>query len=264
VATTWRSARFAATPEVGEMAAAGAADSLSKVARRLCRRVERLSFGAPVTHVYNPLVYAWTPHQRYLERYGAGHKEVLMLGMNPGPLGMAQTGVPFGEVAAVRDWLALEGRVGKPAREHPKRPILGFACERSEVSGARLWGWASRRFGAPRRFFRRFFVYNYCPLVFMQESGRNVTPDKLKARERAPLVEACDAALREVVAVVRPRLVVGIGVYAEQSARRALADSGAAFGRILHPSPASPLANRGWEERAEQGLRELGVRVVSD
>ena len=35
-------------------------------------------------------------------------KRVVFLGMNPGPFGMAQVGVPFGEVAAVRDWLRID------------------------------------------------------------------------------------------------------------------------------------------------------------
>src|SRR5688572_32536315 len=95
--------------------------------------------------------------------------------MNPGPFGMAQTGVPFGDVAMVRDWLGIVAAVAKPRDEHPKRPVLGFECQRSEVSGARLWGWARARFGTPQRFFERFFVANYCPLAFMESSGANRT-----------------------------------------------------------------------------------------
>src|SRR5690606_6715112 len=127
--------------------------------------------------------------------YGRGPKEILLLGMNPGPFGMAQTGVPFGEIAAVRDWLGVRGVVGRPAIEHPKRPVQGFGCHRSEGSGKRLWGWAQDRFGEPERFFDRFFVVNYCPLVFLEVGGRNRTPDKLPVREREPLFEACDRAL---------------------------------------------------------------------
>src|SRR5690606_1352475 len=106
-----------------------------------------LRFRDPVEYVYNPLEYARRPHEAYLKRYGTGPKEVLLLGMNPGPFGMAQTGVPFGEVAHVREWLGIEDGVDRPAVEHPKRPVLGFDCKRAEVSGARLWGWARDRFG---------------------------------------------------------------------------------------------------------------------
>ncbi len=115
--------------------------TLWKISRRLRDEVEELHFALPVSHVYNPLVYAEEPHRRYLERYGGSPKEVLFLGMNPGPWGMAQTGVPFGEVSLVGRWLGIDGVVGKPAREHPKRPVTGFSCSRSEVSGRRVWTW---------------------------------------------------------------------------------------------------------------------------
>jgi single-strand selective monofunctional uracil DNA glycosylase len=211
--------------------------------------------------VYNPLEYAREPYESYLERYGRSRREVILLGMNPGPFGMAQTGVPFGDVAMVRDWLGLDGAVGRPLQEHPKRPIRGFDCQRSEVSGTRVWSWARDTFGTPARFFERFFVANYCPLVFMESSGRNVTPDKLPASERAPLFAACDEALRHWVDKLRPTWVIGIGGFAEKRAREALAGRDLRFGRILHPSPASPLANRGWAEAATAELREMGVVV---
>ncbi len=220
-----------------------------------------LEFGPPVTHVYNPLEYAREPYDAYWRRYGKSPKEVVLLGMNPGPFGMAQTGVPFGEVEAVRDWLGLDGRVGKPGREHPKRLVLGFACPRSEVSGRRVWGWARERFGSPERFFRRFFVANYCPLLFLEESGRNRTPDRLPVADREALFEACDRALCRTVEVLRPRIVVGIGRFAEDRARSALEGSGVQIGRITHPSPANPAANRGWRPLVEEELGSLGIAI---
>ena len=231
------------------------------IARDLLKRIAPLRFGPPVTHVYNPLRYAWEPYTDYLERFGTGSKEVLLIGMNPGPWGMTQTGVPFGEVTLVRDWLGVKGRVGRPEPEHPRRPVLGFACPRSEVSGARLWGWAKDRFKTPERFFSRFFIANYCPLVFMEESGRNRTPDKLPADEREPLLAACDDALARTFDALRPRWAVGVGAFAEKRLRSALAEKDVQIGRILHPSPASPVANRGWASRAEQELGALGIRV---
>ncbi|MCB9851046.1 MAG: single-stranded DNA-binding protein [Phycisphaerales bacterium] len=226
---------------------------------RLVRAVKRLRFAEPVTHVYNPLEYARAAHVAYLERYGDGRREVLLVGMNPGPFGMAQTGVPFGEINAVRDWLGIRAEVGKPKHEHPKRPVDGFACERSEVSGARLWGWAREQYGTPKRFFERFFVMNYCPLMFLEDSGRNRTPDKLPVAERDKLHRACDAALVRTVEAIRPKLVVGVGKFAEMRAALALKGFGVAIGTILHPSPASPAANRGWAEQATKQLAALGV-----
>ncbi len=238
-----------------------AISSLESIAAELRDRVSGLRFGPPVSHIYNPLDYARRPHTQYLRRYGKGPKRVLLLGMNPGPWGMAQTGVPFGEVAAVRDWLGIDIEVSRPSDEHPKRPVLGPACERSEVSGRRLWGWAADTFGSPARFFETFFVGNYCPLQFLEAGGRNLTPDKLPAVERSPLYEACDRALKRTVEVLEPALVVGIGAFAEKRARIVLGDDGPAIGRILHPSPASPAANRGWAEAATAQFRELGVEL---
>jgi single-strand selective monofunctional uracil DNA glycosylase len=236
---------------------------LVDISRRLSSDLAKLSFGAPTAYVYDPLAYAFEPHRAYLERYGASPKEVLFLGMNPGPFGMAQTGVPFGDVTLVRDFLGIEGAVGHPPEEHPKRPITGFACARSEVSGTRVWSWVRDRFGRPEAFFDRFFIANYCPLVFMEASGRNRTPDKLAKEERVKLLARCDEAVREVVSVLRPRYIVGVGAFAEKRAEEALAGTpGITIGCMLHPSPASPRANRGWAEQAEQDLRALGVKLA--
>ncbi len=234
---------------------------LVKVSRALSRAVSKLEFDAPVTHVYNPLQYAKRPHELFLDRFGNGTKEVLFVGMNPGPFGMGQTGVPFGDVGFVRDWMGVEAPVGSPPNEHPRRPVLGFSCERSEVSGSRLWGWAKDRFGTPEVFFSRFFVTNYCPLIFMEDTGRNRTPDKLPANERDPLLLACDKALRATVAALDPEVVVGVGAWATKRARAALGDDGPAIGTVLHPSPASPKANRCGAHQAESDLRGLGITL---
>lgn len=238
-----------------------AAKELIDSSRRLSRRLSRQTFGPPVDTVYNPLTYAKAPWEAYLERYARRGVDAVLVGMNPGPFGMAQTGVPFGEVEAVRSFLGIEARVGKPRKQHPKRPIQGFACQRSEVSGQRVWDWVAARFETPEAFFARFFIANYCPLVFMEASGRNRTPDKLPAAEREPLFAACDQALRETVAAIGPRLVIGVGAFAEARAKAALEDGGPTVGRILHPSPASPLANRDWAGQAEQSLIELGLNL---
>lgn len=232
-------------------------DALVGISRELAARVDALRFPS-VAVVYNPLVYASVPHEAYLERWGAKRpREVLMVGMNPGPFGMAQTGVPFGDVAMVRDFLGIEGPVGKPPVEHPRRPIAGFDCHRSEVSGTRFWGWARDRFDTAERFFERIYVANWCPLVFMEESGRNRPPDKLTAAERAPLFQVCNEALAQVAETLRPSLVVGIGSFAEQRAREALGGE-VRIGRILHPSPASPAANNDWPGLVDAQLRALG------
>lgn len=228
------------------------------ISRKLSRNVDRLSFGSPVTHVYNPLRYARRTHETFLERYAHRGVDALLLGMNPGPFGMAQTGVPFGEVTAVREWLKIEDRVGKPRIEHERRPIDGFQCTRSEVSGRRFWSWARERFGTPKRFFKHFFVWNYCPLVFLEEGGRNRTPDKLKVHERKALFALCDEALQEVCNTIEPQRVIGIGRFAQARARAALGED-QDIATILHPSPASPAANRGWAPQVEKQLSAMGI-----
>jgi len=234
-------------------------NALISAARRLRTETTRLRFGPPVTHVYCPLDYAWAPYETYLRKFGTKPKRIIFLGMNPGPFGMAQTGVPFGEVAAVRDWLGIQGPVSQPPRAHPRRPVLGFACPRSEVSGQRLWGLFARRFQTPERFFANHIVMNYCPLAFLESSGRNRTPDKLPAAEKAAVFAACDRHLRTVVTALQPKWLIGIGDFAARRAEQVLGNGPLKIGRILHPSPASPAANRNWHTLAARQLKALGA-----
>jgi single-strand selective monofunctional uracil DNA glycosylase len=256
------------------------ADHLIAGAQRLSAAVGKLKFGAPVTHVYNPLDYAWRAHELYLRRYGNSTKRVIFLGMNPGPFGMAQTGIPFGQIAAVRDWLGITAKIDRPRKENPKRPVLGFDCHRSEISGERLWGLFAQRFGTAQKFFREHIVINYCPLAFVEESGRNRTPDKLRPHEREKLFSACNDHLREVVRILEPEWIIGVGDFAMKRAREVSADSmwegpqrpeaaspdrsrsakaAPTLGQILHPSPACPASNDDWGGKVTAQLRELGV-----
>lgn len=238
------------------------ADQAVEAALRARDALRSLTFPAPADYVYLPLDYAWEPHRLYLERFAAaGPREVLFLGMNPGPFGMAQTGVPFGEVAAVRDWMGIELPVGRPALEHPAKRVLGFACPRSEVSGRRLWGLFRERYVTPGAFFDRHLVHNYCPLLFLEgtKTGRNVTPGELPADSMRPVEVACDQLLRDLVRILGVRTVVGVGGYAEDKARGALEGLDVRFARVLHPSPASPAANRGWSPAATRELVGQGV-----
>lgn len=232
---------------------------LAEITTALVNNTRRLRFTEPVACVYNPLEYAIKPYLRYIRRAGEHRREVVLVGMNPGPWGMAQTGIPFGEVNIAKTWLDVEAPVSRPRREHPNRPVQGFDCRRSEVSGARLWGWARDTFQTPERFFKRFFVANYCPLCFLEDTGRNRTPDKLPASERRPLFLACDEALRRTVECLSPRIVVGVGRFAEARARIALDGLDVDVGHILHPSPASPAANRDWAGQVAGQFKAMGI-----
>ncbi len=234
-------------------------EKMLAAAQRLRLAVNRLRFAPPVSHVYNPLDYAWAAHEIYLRRFAATKKRVVFLGMNPGPFGMAQTGIPFGEIGAVRDWLGIHVPIEAPKRQHPKRMIRGFDCPRTEISGQRLWRLFRERFQTAEKFFAEQFVLNYCPLAFLEESGCNRTPEKLPPNERLPLFAACDDHLREVIAILQPAWVIGIGDFAMKRAREVFVEDLPRVGRILHPSPASPAANRNWAGLATEQLEEAGV-----
>jgi single-strand selective monofunctional uracil DNA glycosylase len=242
-------------------------ESLIAAAQRLSAAVARLRFAAPVTHVYNPLEYAWPAHEVYLRRFGNSSKRIVFLGMNPGPFGMGQTGIPFGQIAAVRDWLGITARIDKPRKENTKRPVLGFYCHRSEISGERLWGLFAKRFGTAQKFFREHIVMNYCPLAFVEETGRNRTPDKLPVRERAKLFEVCDEHLREVIRILEPEWLIGVGDFAAKRAAAILHPRVGAIvlnrplriAQILHPSPASPASNDNWAGKVTAQLERLDV-----
>lgn len=236
----------------------GGVEILIESGRKLGEAAGRLQFAPPVACVYNPLDYAWKAHEAYLRAYGAGPKQVVFLGMNPGPFGMVQTGVPFGEINAVREWLGIQAEVGVPDRVHPRRPVQGFACTRCEVSGQRLWGLFADQFGSAGDFFANHFVINYCPLAFVEESGRNRTPDKLLPEEREQLFAVCDEHLRTSVRALQPEWVIAVGDFAFKRAQ-AVFPTGFKVGRILHPSPASPAANRDWANTARRQLTELGI-----
>ena len=235
-------------------------DALVVAARTLCDAVDLLPFSAPATHTLNPLDYAWAPHEQYLRKFGQGKKRVVFMGMNPGPFGMVQVGIPFGEVNAVRDWMQIDAPVAQPKSPNPSRPVEGFDCSRSEVSGQRLWALFSQRFQNADDFFADHFVLNYCPLAFF-DHARNVTPDKLSKAESTPLYAACDAHLRACVDTLQPDWIIGIGKFAEAQAKTALASANPnlRIGTILHPSPASPMANRGWAPQAAAQLAALGI-----
>lgn len=238
------------------------ADALIAATHRLNDALAPLSFGKPVALTYNPLSYAGASYEKYLRTYADGTKRALFLGMNPGPFGMTQTGVPFGEVAAVKNWLHIEAPIGKPPVEHPKRPVLGFDCPRSEVSGRRLWSLFAENYGTADNFFKTNFVANYCPLVWMSETGANITPDKLSALDRKPVEEACMDYLEDTIRILQPEILVGVGGYArkqlEQISPR-FPNREFTLGTLLHPSPASPISNKNWPELPKQQLKDMGL-----
>lgn len=242
----------------------GTAQQIYQAYSDLSRELEPLAreiiASVPGVHtIYDPLQYASRPWRAYLQRYMDSPRPVLFLGMNPGPWGMAQTGIPFGETRAVREWMGIDETVDQPPHLHPARPVEGLQCSRSEVSGRRLWNLMSHRFGSADSFFREHAVLNFCPLVFMAESGRNITPDKLPIHFRKPLDQRCEDALLTALALLKPRYLVGVGRFARDRLSRSGYTLAEEPVQILHPSPASPASNRDWAGTVTQQLVGAGV-----
>ncbi|KAK2562089.1 Single-strand selective monofunctional uracil DNA glycosylase [Acropora cervicornis] len=234
-------------------------EDVIKLEEELCFSLSLLSFSSPVTHVYNPLEYAKETHNDYVRKYCKLGQKVIFLGMNPGPFGMAQNGIPFGDTNHVKDWLQIKGTVYVPEKEHRKRPIQGLNCQRVEVSGSRFWEFFKEHSKSPQTLFCNCYVHNYCPLAFMTSSGKNITPPKLPKSERQQLLKVCDKSLVEIVELTGVEIVVGVGKFAEERACKALKDSSVKICSITHPSPASPLANTGWSSLALSQLTDLGL-----
>jgi len=95
------------------------------------------------------------------------------------------------------------------------------------------------------------------------KTAKNRTPDKLPASEKEALFTLCDRHLRLTLEILRPKFVIGVGVFARERAEAV--SEGLSFkvtvGQILHPSPASPLANHNWKEKIEKEMQELGVTL---
>ncbi|XP_067143296.1 single-strand selective monofunctional uracil DNA glycosylase-like [Centruroides vittatus] len=235
-------------------------DELHEIESEQCRQLLSLQFCESVQYIYNPLDYAQQTHRMYLSKYCCGPKRILLLGMNPGPFGMAQNGVPFGEISCVKNWLKISGTVGKPAHEHPQRIIQGFDCKRSEVSGKRFWEFFKDISGTPDTFFKYSFVHNYCPLSFLSKTGKNITPPQLNVSTRNDLNAICDEALRKVVNLLNVKILIAVGKYAEERAKIALRRiSEITICNIMHPSPINPAANKGWNEIVKKQLQDLDV-----
>ena len=210
--------------------------------------------------VYNPLMYAWDIHEEFIRVSGGRGAKTILMGMNPGPHGMGQMGVPFAATSVVRDLLGISGiDVRKPAISHPKRPVNGLAHPKEEVSGTRLWGLLQDRYGGADQIFQNVFIVNHCPLMILHgPRGTNVTPNNVSGLVVRDLLERCDQHLMEVVMALGAEQVIGIGKYAEKRANLALGEMGIRVRTCWHPSPASPLANRNggkdWRENVSAVL----------
>ncbi len=241
-------------------------------AQRLSKAVDGLSFQEPVAWTYNPLAYAWDGHRQYCELLGQQPlpRRVLMVGMNPGPWGMGQTGVPFGDVDMVRAMGIETATIEQPADVRDDRPIYGFECPRNEVSGSRLYGGLQDLFGTLPDAYEHLYIANYAPLLFFDEDGGNLTPPRLRKADREALFEVCDEHLVALIEHFEPETVVGIGRFAERRAKACMkqTDHAAEVTYLLHPSPASPMANKDggayWQAQLRETMEDAGLADAFD
>uniref|UniRef100_A0A182MSA2 Uracil-DNA glycosylase-like domain-containing protein n=1 Tax=Anopheles culicifacies TaxID=139723 RepID=A0A182MSA2_9DIPT len=232
------------------------------IERELSAALRKVALPSEVAACYDPIEYASAIHCAYLQRFLDGPKAVLFIGMNPGPWGMCQTGVPFGYVPAVRDWMGLRGTVAKPTPELAARPVEGLACTREEQSGKRWWGLYQELCGTADCFFRSCFVYNLCPLAFFHQSGRNITPSELKGKAKGEIQSISEQYLETALKVLKPKIIISVGRYTEDRVKTLTKQN--RIGPTIvtycmpHPSPRS-LNNTNWSQKAKLWLSEHGI-----
>lgn len=275
--------------------------------------LDRLSRPAGVSHVYNPLAYMRRAHEQWLAQFevfvdyqgesvscatyekspdefarATQSRPYLILGMNPGPWGMVQTGVPFGDVANANTILGYRRGDQIPAPDpdrvtlHPKRPVQGFACTRREASGERLWGglckvWEKPAFDANVHeidaVLADCFAVNYCPLAYFADDGKgtNVTPDAF--RKSGPyrdlpyandLDALCSSYIAAIMQAFRTRVVLAVGRYAETMAKVIVTSAMPADVRpkvvyLTHPSPLATRSAGEWAAMAQREMSAAGV-----
>lgn len=224
---------------------------IKEKSRLLAEKLDALSLDFN-GYIYNPLSYAWDMHEKYLDLAVTENQKVFFLGMNPGPFGMCQTGVPFGDIGTVRDYLCMDGVVETPRVQCPKRPVEGLGIKRREISGRRLWGAVSSVF-PPGVFFSFATVFNYCPLAFLDKDGRNVTPDRLCKDDREKVFGLCDGYLGYVLSLICPELCIGVGGFASERLSR-YSDNVITF---THPSPLNRRSAEFYPEKAAQEIRRI-------
>ena len=215
-----------------------------------------------VDYVYNPLIYAWEPHKAFIELGGNKGAKTILLGMNPGPHGMGQMGIPFAATSIVRDLFKIRNLpVLQPEKIHPKRKVIGLGWHKEEISGTRLWNALIDYYGTTENIFSKVFVVNHCPLMFFKGvNATNVTPDKIPGETIKKIIQRCDIYLKDIVEIMQIETVIGVGKYSKKRAEIALKDTKVNLKSCWHPSPASPLANknkgRDWRENFEFVLPE--------
>jgi single-strand selective monofunctional uracil DNA glycosylase len=221
------------------------AEAWDRAWRRSARRWQSLAPRIAAStgwKIWNPGLYAASWHALFRKEYPASAGCILVFGLNPGPYGMAQTGIPFTDLKRLREHLprlakGLERRgcslAGVGLAPRSLRPYLSRTFESSAV---RVYRFLSRGWGSAEDGWRSVVVANPCSLLFMDAAGENRTPADLVgavSRRTGSLVaarrlrERCNAlrrlAAREAVRVLSPRGVVLLGKDAQRAMQTGIA-----------------------------------------
>ncbi|KAF7991960.1 hypothetical protein HCN44_010761 [Aphidius gifuensis] len=215
-------------------------NNLLNIELNLSINLDKLNYNNPIDYIYCPIIYAKTVHFNYLNKYCRDKKNIMILGMNPGPWGMSQTGVPFGEINIVIDWLKINGHIDKPKRQHEQRQVDGFSCKRSEISGRKFWSLFKKLSNNPDTFFRHCFLRNFFKptIIIIIIAG----PEQKK------LQEFCDQALIEVIKILDVKVIIGVGRFSEQRAKKVVktAKLSTKVLWMIHPSPRATIG-KNWQ-----------------
>lgn len=209
--------------------------------------------------IYNPLEYCLDPFIQYLEK-GGEKRDIVFLGMNPGPFGMMQNGIPFGASNFVNNYLNIEKDFDKQKieKEHPKYKIIGKNIERQEISGTKLWGLIQSFYPDSNTFLENQIVLNYLQLAILdKEKGKNITPDKLNKDVRTKIENICDNQLREILDILESKVLIGVGKYSYDSLLRVKKNEKVI--KINHPSPLNARYFKTWTEDTKKLLIDENI-----
>jgi len=248
------------------------------------RLSERLAALPPVGDLValDPTRYcrsAWAAYLQMAARLGC----VLVVGMNPGPHGMAQTGVPFTDPWIVDELDLQAPRADVPPadipavgswrhRSHRARGVLG---SKREESAKRLWPLlreicapyaavgpsADKIAEATRRVCNEVLLVNALPICWLDPAGKNVSAEQVEKRAPAQVREGLRDLVNEwlqaVADILRPAAVIGVGRWAREFVTDLDVDHFVEIpfrDGIKHPSPSAG-SEAAWRAEAEPILR---------
>jgi len=164
--------------------------------------------------VWNPALYALDIYQEYLTKFPPEPGAILALGLNPGPYGMAQTGIPFTDCRTASGALGMEMTIpGKAPDDLISRLKKANGKWRGtyERSSLGMYRFLILAWGDIKTAYRNWFVGNPCPLLFLDPERWNVTPADPRLRRMKEVGELRQRAVIGFSEILNPRGIVCFG-----------------------------------------------------